>query len=160
METLQADRTITPAKPRPPPQTRAYGPQTQRSKVTNGNAHFVEGDERSSWARRWRDLLAEILSDIGSGLAEGQRLSEGQRQLARRCATIAIQCEKLEGLAATGESIDIDLYGMMTDRLGRAFQRLGLKRHARDPESLSDYLKRTHQPPTLDNDDIDKEANE
>lgn len=141
MDISQADRAINPAKPRTPPQTRAYGRVTQRSKVSNGNAHFVEGDERSSWARRWKDLLAEILSDVGSGLGEGQSLSEGQRQLARRCATIALQCEKLEGLAATGEEIDLDEYGKLTDRIGRAFQRLGLKRHARDGTSLGAVLR-------------------
>jgi hypothetical protein len=47
-------------------------------------------------------------------------LSEGQRQLARRCATISIACEKMEGEAAAGNEIDLDAYGTLTDRLGRA----------------------------------------
>ena len=59
-------------------------------------------------------------------------LSEGQRQLARRCATIAIACERMEGQAAAGQAIDLEAYGTLTDRLGRAFARLGLKRVARD----------------------------
>jgi hypothetical protein len=37
----------------------------------------------------------------------------------------------MEGDAAAGAQIDFDLYGKMTDRLGRAFQRLGLKRQSR-----------------------------
>ena len=47
---------------------------------------------------------------------------ERQRQLARRCATIALECERLEGYAVAGQTIDLDLYGTLTDRLGRAFQ--------------------------------------
>jgi hypothetical protein len=136
IEVSPTDRSTIPAKKRVP----ACGPKTQRSRVTNGNSYFVEADQRGPWARRWRDLLAEIISDVSSHNESG--LSEGQRQLARRCATIAIECEKLEGLAAAGENIDLDMYGKMTDRLGRAFQRLGLKRQARDVSpTLSDYFR-------------------
>jgi hypothetical protein len=100
----------------------------QRSRVTNGKALFVEADQRGPWARRWRDVLAEITNDLGGA----DLLSEGQKQLARRCATISIACERMEGEAALGNEIDLDAYGTLTDRLGRALQRLGLKRHPRD----------------------------
>jgi hypothetical protein len=107
----------------------------QRSRVTNGRSPFVEADGRGPWARRWSDVLAEIISDIGGHDAG---LSEGQRQLARRAATIAIACERMEGQAAAGEGIDLEQYGRLTDRLGRAFARLG-PRQARDiTPSLSD----------------------
>jgi hypothetical protein len=117
-------------------------PRTMRSKVTNGKALFVEADGRGPWARRWRDVLAEIISDIGGH--EG--LSEGQRQLARRCATIAIACERMEGEAAQGAEIDLEVYGTLTDRLGRALQRLGLKRVPKDitPDPLQ--YARGHAP--------------
>lgn len=112
-------------------------PSRQRSRVTNGRTHFVEADGRGPWARRWSDVLAEIISDIGGH----DGLSEGQRQLARRCATIAIACERMEGEAATGHDIDLDAYGTLTDRLGRAFGRLGLRRQARDVwPTLAQYL--------------------
>jgi hypothetical protein len=112
-------------------------PSKLRSRVTNGSTPFVEGSQQSAWARRWRDLLAEVLSDLGN-----DGLSEGQRQLARRCATIALACERMEGEAAQGREINLETYGALTDRLGRAFQRLGLKRRARDvtPPSVSEYL--------------------
>jgi hypothetical protein len=110
----------------------------QLSKVTNGKALFVEADGRGPWARRWRDLLAQIISDLGGA----DLLSEGQRQLARRCATIALSCERMEGEAALGKEIDLDTYGALTDRLGRTLQRLGLKRVARDTGlTLSDLLR-------------------
>jgi hypothetical protein len=111
-------------------------PPRQRSRVTNGRSPFVEADGRGPWARRWSDVLAEIISDLGGA----DLLSEGQRQLARRCATIAISCERMEGEAAAGLAIDLEQYGQLTDRLGRAFHRLGLERKPRDvtPDPL-DY---------------------
>lgn len=109
-----------------------------RSAVTNGKRLHVVAPGDGRWSRRFRDVLAEIISDIGGA----DILSEGQRQIARRCATIAIACEKMEGEAAAGNAIDLDAYGTLTDRLGRAFQRLGLKRHAKDvTPSVADYIK-------------------
>ena len=99
-----------------------------RSRVTNGSTAFVEADGRGPWARRWRDVLAEITSDLGGA----DFLSEGQRQLIRRAATISIACERMEGEAAAGREIDLEEYGRLTDRLGRAFHRLGLERRPRD----------------------------
>jgi hypothetical protein len=108
-----------------------------RSAVTNGKRLHVVRPGDTAWARRFRDVLVEILSDLGH-----DGLSEGQRQLARRCATIAIACERMEGEAAAGNEIDLDVYGTLTDRLGRTFQRLGLKRQARTvgEPSLADIL--------------------
>ena len=103
-----------------------------RSQVSNGSAMFVEPiDGRTRASRRFRDVLAGIVSDLGG--ADG--LSEGQNQLARRCSLIAVECERLEGRAVAGEPIDLELFGMLTDRLGRALQRLGLRRVARDVTS-------------------------
>jgi hypothetical protein len=83
--------------------------------------------------------LAEITNDLGGA----DLLSEGQRQLARRAVTISIMCEKLEGEAAAGAEIDLELYGRLVDRLGRAFHRLGLKRQPRDVgPSLGEVLRR------------------
>jgi hypothetical protein len=50
----------------------------------------------------------------------------------------------MEGEAAAGNEIDLDVYGTLTDRLGRCFQRLGLKRQMREvlsPPSVADYVK-------------------
>jgi hypothetical protein len=100
-----------------------------RSKVSNQSATFLDGvDGRSALARRFRDVLAEIISDLGGHDAG---LSEVQRQIARRIATIAVECERLEAQAMSGETIDLELYGRLADRLGRACQRLGIKRQAR-----------------------------
>jgi hypothetical protein len=43
--------------------------------------------------------------------------------------------------AVAGNAFDIDLFGQLTDRLGRCLQRLGLERRARDvTPTLQDYL--------------------
>src|ERR1700730_12070525 len=98
-------------------------PSRCRSAVTNGKRLHVVSPGDGKWSRRFADVLGEIISDIGGA----SLLSEGQRQLARRCATIAIACERMEGEAAAGNPIDLDTYGTLTDRLGRAFQRLCLQ---------------------------------
>jgi hypothetical protein len=126
---LEASTIRTPSDARPP---------RCRSAVTNGSRLHVVPPGDTKWARRFSDVLAEIISDLGGP----HRLSEGQRQLARRCSTIAIACEQLEGDAAAGGQIDLDLYGTLTDRLGRTFQRLGLKRQLRDvTPTLGQYLE-------------------
>jgi hypothetical protein len=122
----------------------AHSPlKTLRSKVTNGRSPFVEADGRGPWARRWRDVLSQIISDLGGP----DLLSEAQRQLARRAATISIMCERLEGEAAQGVEIDLIVYGMLTDRLGRVTGRLGIKRVARPiTPSLADILNEEPSP--------------
>jgi hypothetical protein len=48
----------------------------------------------------------------------------------------------MEGEAAAGNEIDLEQYGTLTDRLGRCFQRLGLRRQPRDvTPTLSDLLR-------------------
>jgi hypothetical protein len=109
-----------------------------RSAVTNGKRLHVVKTGDVKWARRFRDILVEIISDMGG---HDSGLSEAQRQLARRCATIAIACERMEGEAAAGNEINLEIYGALTDRLGRCFQRLGLKRQAREIIDPLSYAK-------------------
>ena len=109
-----------------------------RSAVTNGERLHVERPGNTAWARRFRDVLEQIIADL---LTNNDTLSEGQKQLARRAATIAIVCEKMEGEAAAGNDIDLDRYGSLTDRFGRTFHRLGLKRSKPSQPSLHQYLQ-------------------
>jgi hypothetical protein len=112
--------------------------KTARSRVTNGRSLWLDGDQRSSAARRFRDVYTAIIGDLGGG----DLLTEGQKQLARRCSLLAVTCELVEGKAVAGEEIDLEQYGQLTDRMGRAFQRLGLKRAPRDiTPPLHKYLE-------------------
>jgi hypothetical protein len=71
---------------------------SQRSRVTNGSALFVEGDDRSAWSRRYRDLIFAHTSDLGGVAA----VSEAQAALIRRAATLQIELELLEGKLSLG----------------------------------------------------------
>ena len=83
----------------------------ERSKVTNGRQLFIDGDARLKVSRRFRDVLASIATDHGGV----DRLSEGQKQIARRCAMLSVECEIMESAAVPGEPFDLDAYGQLTD---------------------------------------------
>jgi hypothetical protein len=96
-----------------------------RSAVSNGSRLHVKAPGDTAWARRFRDVFQLLLDDI---TPPDGRVSEGQRQLARRAATLSITCEQMEGEAAAGADIDFELYGRLSDRLGRTLTRLnGIK---------------------------------
>jgi hypothetical protein len=108
------------------------------SKVTNGSKLFLPGvDGRSSLARRARDVFDNFCRDLGGY----DILSEAQTQLCRRAAMISIKCEEMESHGANGEQIDLDIFGKLTDRLGRTLQRLGIKRIPKDvTPTLAQYI--------------------
>ena len=118
--------------------------RAHRSAVSNGTKLFcVEGlDGRSQTARRFRDLVETMTLDLG-GL---DRLSEGQKQLVRRAAGLAIMSEGVEADLCRNMAFDADRYGQLCDRLGRCLQRLGLERVAKPvndgSQALADYFSR------------------
>jgi hypothetical protein len=99
-----------------------------RSRVANGSKLLPLTDGRSATARRFKDLIDDISADLGGA----DRLSEGQRQLVRRAAMLSAECERQEALSIRGDAeFDCEAYGVMCDRLGRLFGRIGLERVAR-----------------------------
>jgi hypothetical protein len=99
-----------------------------RSAVTNRKRLFVEGDGRSPWARRWRDLVELHAGDLG-GM---DLLSEAQLSLVKRAATIEVELEQVEGRLSTGRDADLDLYTRSTSHLRRIFEVLGVERRPKD----------------------------
>jgi hypothetical protein len=75
-----------------------------RSRVTNGRMLFLEGNGRTPWTRRWRDLFEAHSADLGGA----DCLSEAQRSLIRRCTTIEVQLEQIEGQFVEGQTIRIE----------------------------------------------------
>jgi hypothetical protein len=119
--------------------------RAHRSAVSNGTRLFcVDGlDGRSQTARRFRDLVETFSADLG-GI---DRLSEGQKQLIRRASTLAIMAEAMEADAVRNLAFDGEAYGILTDRLGRCLQRLGLERVSRDvTPDLRSYLAGKDRP--------------
>jgi hypothetical protein len=103
---------------------------TARSRVTNG-CTLPGVDGRSTWVRRLRDLMALHLSDLGGE----QAVSEAEKSIVRRAATLTVELERLElRFATAGEATtaDLDLYQRTSNSLRRLLEAVGLERRARN----------------------------
>ena len=110
-----------------------------RCRATNEPTAFLEGvDGRSVIARRFRDLVAAIVEDLGGAEA----ITEGELQLVRRAASLCVQCELLEAEAARGAALEVDSYVKLVNALNRTLGSIGLKRRPRDvTPDLRDYVE-------------------
>lgn len=98
-------------------------PATARSRVSNGSSILAGVDGRSATYRRYRDILAVVVSEA---FPDGP--TEVQMQLARRFAQLSAWSEAQEAAAANGEEIDIAKYTTTTNSLKRVAETIGLKR--------------------------------
>jgi hypothetical protein len=116
--------------------SKAVARPTARSRVSNGKDLFLDGvDGRSTLARRYRDILAQFVSDLGGDPSEAQSI------IARRATTLACWCEQQEAKAAAGESLNIAEFATATNTLRRLLNDLGLERRMRDiTPSIDSYL--------------------
>lgn len=93
-------------------------------------------DGRSMMARRFREITAGIESDLGGDL------TEAQKHITARAATLACWCEEREAELANGEQFDAAEYATITNTLRRLLADLGLERRARDvTPDLQTYLR-------------------
>ena len=91
-------------------------------------------------ARRFRDLVHQVTQDLGGPDA----LSENQRQIIRRIASMSVWCESEEAKMADGAEIDIDKFQRTSNSLRRFCETIGLTRVAKDVElDLKAYLEAT-----------------
>lgn len=109
-----------------------------RSRVTNGHDILPGVDQRSTHARRYRDLISLIVADQG-GL---DRMSESRLQLIRRFAAQSVQAEAMEADLANGKTIDVAQHSLLCSTLVRLAQRIGIDRRAKNiTPTLRDYLE-------------------
>jgi hypothetical protein len=112
----------------PPP------PQFSTRKGT-GAVLLAGVDGRSLMARRFREIVTSIESDLGGDL------TEAQRHLIARAATLAIWCEEREGELGEGKEFDAGAYATIANAQRRLLSDLGLERRMRDvTPSLADYI--------------------
>jgi len=119
--------------------------QAFRAAITNGSSLFTDHrlDERSSWARRFRDLIALHTIDLGGD----ENLSEAEKALVRRSSMLTLQLELMESRFAAndGEATahQLKLYQTTSNTLRRLLESLGLQRRAKDitPPSVDAYLR-------------------
>ena len=124
-------------------------PPATRSRVTNGSELLPGVSGNAPLYRRYKDILAALVSDLGGA---GQ-LSEACLQLCRRLAGHSCLAEAMEAKVVNGETIDLQEYALMTSNSVRVASRIGIERIARDIS-----------PPTLDQIaeeiEAEREANE
>lgn len=100
-------------------------------------------DGRSLMARRFREITAGIESDLGGDL------SEAQKHLVARAATLAVWSEERESELARGEPFNAAEYATISNALRRLLADLGLQRVARDVTDLQSYLQSRAAPVTM-----------
>ena len=113
-----------------------------RSRVTNGSELLPGVDGRSTWARRLRDLITLHVDDLGG---EGA-ISEAERSIVRRAATLTVELERMEAVFATAgeaKASDLDLYQRTAGNLRRLLESVGLERRQRNvTPTLAEYAAR------------------
>jgi hypothetical protein len=114
-------------------------PKKIRSAVTNGRRSFVsDGDGRSPWMRRRRDLEMIYAEDLGGR----DSLSGYQMGLVEAAATIRVELERMEARLSSGEVVDVEVYARVASHYRRIAESLGIERKARNIPSISEYLAR------------------
>jgi hypothetical protein len=109
-----------------------------RSRVTNGQELLPGIDGRSLQARRYRDLVANLVSDAG-GI---EIIAEARLQLIRRFSALAVLAENLEAKIAMGEDINLAEHCVIGSTLVRLASRLGINRNSKNVTPvLRDYLE-------------------
>lgn len=110
-----------------------------RTRVSNGKQLFLESsvDGRTLIARRFREVLASIVSDLGGADA----MSEAEMVLARRAVTLVVTCETYESKLAETGKLDSEAYLPCVNALAKLLNALGLKRRPKHvgPSPLASY---------------------
>jgi hypothetical protein len=114
-----------------------------RSRVTNGSSLLPELDGRSLWARRYRDLIALHVSDLGGEAG----VSQAQLSLIRRAAALTVELERWEARFAADDGAPAEalaVYQRCLNSLRRTLEALGLDRKARtlDLDAVIDAIVR------------------
>lgn len=121
--------------------TEAQTKPTARSRVSNGSAILPGVDGRSVWVRRLRDLIELHVADLGGDGA----ISEAERSIVRRAATLTVELERMEATFATAGEAEpgaLDLYQRTAGNLRRLLESVGLQRRSRDvsPPTLGEII--------------------
>lgn len=113
-----------------------------RSAITNGRTLLPDLDHRGAWARRFRDLIALHIADLG-GI---ENCSQAELALVRHVAQLRLQlelqeqlwAERFDGVAPVKRLQD---YQRVVGTLRRVLKTLGLERRAKDvTPDLQTYL--------------------
>src|SRR5262249_39554797 len=113
---------------------------THRSRISNGTALLSGVDGRSTWARRFRDLIEIHVEDRGGS----DVVSAAERSIIRRAAALTVELERMEArFAIEGDSSaqGLALCQPTAGNLRRLLESVGLQRRSRDiTPDLRDYV--------------------
>jgi hypothetical protein len=103
---------------------------TARSRITNGKQLLAHGNV-GTWGRRYRDLVAIHVSDLGGP----DSISASELAIVRRAATLMCECERMEerfAIDGQAEPWRLDLYQRASNSMRRLLESVGLQRRAKD----------------------------
>jgi hypothetical protein len=102
-------------------------PARTRSRIANGSVFIDHVDGRSALARRFRDVLGQLISDAGGDPSQAQDL------LMRRASTLAVWCDIAESKMVRGdEDLPVERYCLAVNAMRRLLADLGIRREPRD----------------------------
>ena len=102
--------------------------------ITPGKLPNVDG--RTWPARRYRELVANMSSDLGG------EVSTCKAAIVCRAASLMTWCEQQEAEHANSGKLDIQVYTTAVNSLRRLLADLGLERVARDVPDLQTWIAR------------------
>ena len=116
-------------------QTKAPAKTNFSTRQGNGSALLPGVDGRSTMARRYRELVAAMESDLGGNLPAAKQA------IVLRAATLIAWAEQAEAeFARTGE-MDVQQFTTATNALRRLLADIGLERKVRDVPDLRQWLE-------------------
>jgi hypothetical protein len=124
-----------------------------RARMSNGHALPRTVDQRTLWARRFRDLLALHLGDMAD------TASEGEKAIIRRACTLMVELERLEErFAIAGEATlnELEVYQRCSNTAARLLKTVGLQRRMKTVQSFGNLLREDAERQQI----IDAEASE
>jgi hypothetical protein len=109
---------------------------TTRSKITNGSRLLYGIDGRSAAARRYRDLISDLIREHGGAKA----MSTVDLGLIRQAAAITLQAELLQARIVRGEVVSADELIRLSSEARRILSSLRKRVPPVRPPTLAEYL--------------------
>jgi hypothetical protein len=104
-----------------------------KARMSNRSTTVATADGRTIWVRRLRDLIEAHEADLGGNL------TQAQRSIVRRAATLSVELERKEAAFAKAGSIadsDLDSYQRSSNTLRRLLESLGIEPKLKDARTV------------------------
>ena len=110
------------------------GSRTNRSRITNGTRLLAGVDGRSATARRFRDLIVDLVAEVGDGL------STSEFGLIRQAAAMTLHAELLQASIVRGEAVSADELIRLSSEARRILASLRRRGPAKSRSGVAEYL--------------------